>query len=158
MFEAPRSQMPALARPRFIDPLPDLLAADVPLEVYDNEIVVAPREGERRTFELPASVWKVMVASYGIFLAALLGATGGGHAGFAIAISAIYVMMFFGTAHVILRQAPPQPRSALDRSGAVLQTIYGPLERREVYGQVLIVPVAIAFFGVAIAVIRAWVA
>lgn len=155
MHEAPQSQASALSRPQYRDPLPDLLAGDVPLEVNDNELVPAPREGERRTFELPASVWKVMVASYAIFLSALLGAMGGGHAGFAIAISAIYVIMFFGTAHVISRQAPPQPSSPLERSGSVLQTVYGPLARREVFSQVLIVPIVIAFFGVAIAVIRA---
>lgn len=157
MSEPLQSQAHALS-PQYCDPLPDIPAVEVPAEVNDNEVVLAPLEGERRTFELPANVWRVMVGSYAIFLAALLGATGGGHAGFAIAISAIYVTMFFGTAHVILRQAPPQPRSPLERAGTVLQTVYGPLARHEVFGQVLIVPIAIAFFGVAIAVIRALVA
>lgn len=158
MSEAPQSQAPVLSRPRYLEPFRDLQPLDVPVEVNDNEIVVAPREGERRTFELPASVWRVMVASYGVFLAALLGATGGAHAGFAIAISAVYVIVFFGTAHAISRQTPPQPRSPIERAGSVLQTIYGPMVRREVFGQVLIVPIAVAFFGVAIAVIRAVIA
>lgn len=156
MSEALQSQAPALS-PHYGDPLPDLVAVDVPVVVNDNEIVVVPREGERRTFELPANVWKVMAGSYALFLVALLGATGGGHAGFAIAISAIYVTMFFGTAHAMVRQAPEQPRSPLERSGSALQTVYGPMERGAVFGQVLIVPIAIAFFGVAIAVVRAWV-
>ena len=63
--------------------------------------------------------------------------------------------MFFGTARVILRQAPPQPRSVLGRPGTVLQTAYGPLARKEVYGQVLIVPAAVALFGIGISVISA---
>lgn len=157
MYEAPQSQASAPSLPQHLDPLLDLPSVDVPVEVNDNEVVVGPREGERRTFELPASVWKMMVASYGIFLAALLGATGGAHAGFAIAISTIYVIMFFGTAYVISRQAPPQPSSPLERSGSVLQTVYGPMERSAVFGQVLIVPMAVAFFGIAIAIIRAFI-
>lgn len=155
MYDATQSQARDFSVPQYLDPLAELPATDIPNEVNDNEVVLASREGERRTFELPASVWKMMIASYAIFLAALLGATGGGHAGFAIAISAIYVVMFFGTGRAILRQAPSQPRCALQRPGSVLQTLYGPLERREVFGQVLVVPIAIASFGVAIAVLRA---
>lgn len=156
MYEAPRTQEPDLSVPEYNDRLPPWPATGVPAEANDNETVVPLREGERRTFELPASVWKVMVACYAIFLVALMGATGGGHAVFAIIISVVYVIMFFGTAHTLLRQAPPQPRSALNRSGSVLQTVYGPLRRSEVFGQILIVPIAIAFFGVAIAVVGAW--
>ena len=54
-----------------------------------------------------------------------------------------------------LRQAPPQPLSVLDRPCTVLQTAYGPLARKEVYGQVLIVPAAVALFGIGISVISA---
>jgi hypothetical protein len=125
------------------------------IEANDNETIAAPQQPEARMFELPSNIWRAMIACYAIFLIALLGATGGAHAGFAIAISAIYVAMFFGTARVMLRQSSPQPRSALERRGAVLQTAYGPLARAEVYGQVLIVPAAVAFFGVGIAVIAA---
>lgn len=158
MYEAHQSQMPTLARPQFGDPLLDMPPVDVLIVVNDNEIAPSPSEGERRTFELPASVWKLMITCYIIFLATLFGTMGGGRAGFAIAISAVYVIMFFGTAHMLLRQATPQPRSSLERPGSVLQTIYGPLERREVFWQILIIPIAIAFFGFAIAVVRALVA
>ena len=133
--------------PESLDALPDVLVPIPALEANDNE---APRQAQQS-----ASVWRAMIACYAIFLIALLGATGGAHAAFAIAISAIYVTMFFGTARVILRQAPPQPRSVLDRPGTVLQTAYGPLARKEVYGQVLIVPAAVAFFGIGISVISA---
>lgn len=145
----------AVPLPEHRDPLPDASVSVTSVEANDNEIVLAPQQPEPRMFEMPAVIWRAMVACYAVFLLALLGATGGAHATFAIVISAIYVTMFFGTARVMLREARPQPRSPLDRRGAVLQTIYGPLTRREVYGQVLIVPAAIAFFGIAIAVLSA---
>lgn len=141
--------------PESLDALPDVLVPIPALEANDNEAPRQAQQPESRIFELPASVWRAMIACYAIFLIALLGATGGAHAAFAIAISAIYVTMFFGTARVMLRQAPSQPRSVLDRPGTVLQTAYGPLARKEVYGQVLIVPAAVAFFGIGISVISA---
>lgn len=138
-------------------PLPQNALAEplLPTPLNDNETAIAPLEGERLMFELPKGVWRVMFACYAVFLIALLGATGGAHAGFAIAISAIYVTMFFGTAKVMLGQGPKQPGSPLNNSGGRLQTIYGPLARSEVFGQVLIVPAAVAFFGIAVAVIIA---
>ena len=135
-------------------PATDVLVPLARIEANDNEAVVAPQQPEARMFELPANIWQAMIGCYAVFLLALLGATGGAHAGFAIAIAAIYVAMFFGTARTVLRQSPAQPRSALERRGAVLQTAYGPLARNEVYGQVLIVPAAVAIFGIAIAVIN----
>ncbi len=137
------------------NPSPDVLVPLARIEANDNQAVAAPQQPEARMFELPANVWRAMIACYAVFLLALLGATGGAHAGFAIAISAIYVAMFFGTARTMLRQSPPQPRSALERWGGVLQTAYGPLARNEVHGQVLIVPSTVAFFGIGIAVIAA---
>lgn len=135
-----RDQRIATARPPLV----------VESEANDNVQLLAP---ESRLFELPPAVWITMVGSYVVFLLALLGATGGAGAAFAIAISAFYVAMFFGTARALLRQAPAQSASPLHRAGSVLQTAFGPLTRHEVYGQVLIVPVAVAFFGIAIAII-----
>jgi hypothetical protein len=121
-------------------------------EANDNR----PRQGpETRMFELPSEVWVVMVGCYGVFLLALLGATGDAGASFAIAISAVYIAMFFGTGRAMLRQGPAQPRSPLEQSNARLQTQFGSLSKWEVYLQVLIVPGAVAFFGVAVAVIGA---
>ncbi|GGD63769.1 hypothetical protein GRI62_12420 [Erythrobacter arachoides] len=107
------------------DPSPDVVVPLARIEANDNEAVAAPQQPEARMFELPANVWRAMITCYAVFLLALLGATGGAHAGFAIAIAAIYVAMFFGTARTMLRQSPPQPLSALERRGAVLQTAYG---------------------------------
>lgn len=141
--------------PEARDVQPDVLVPIAGLEANDNSTLAARQQPESRMFELPTTVWGAMFACYAIFLLALLSATGGAHAAFAIVISAVYVTMFFGTARVMLKHASPQPRSPLDRRGAVLQTAYGPLARGEVYGQVLIVPAAVAFFGIAISVISA---
>jgi hypothetical protein len=153
MSEALRN--PTVASPyQHVDRPVELSSMVTPVEVNDNEVKALP---ERRSFELPARVWVAMVGCYVIFLTALLGATGGANAAFAIAISAVYVVMFFGTAWALVRQGPPQPASNLGRPGAVLQTAFGPVAYREVVGQVLIVPAAVACFGIAIAVISAFV-
>ena len=148
MSEAAREQeaAPALA---YADPLPALLPPVELAEVNDNEKASLPREGERIGFEIPSVIWGAMVACYGVFLIALLCATSGAHALFALVISSGYVAMFFGLTRIILRHGPAQPRSVLDRGG-VLSTIYGPLSRGEVMAQMLVVPLAIAFFGTAI--------
>ena len=136
------------------DALQELLPPVRTAEVNDNEAGTAPRAGEQVGFEIPPAIWSAMIACYAIFLALLLAATGGGHAAFAIAISAIYMAMFFGTAKALLRQAPPQPRSPLANYGGKLPTIYGPLGRGEVAAQMLVVPGAVVLFGAAILVIR----
>ena len=155
MSEAVLRTQSGMPLPESFDAQPDVLVPIAALQANDNEAHASSQEPESRMFELPSSIWRAMVACYGVFLIALLGATGGAHAAFAITISTIYIAMFFGTARVMLRQAPPQPRSFLDRSGTVLQTAYGPLARREVYGQVLIVPGVVALFGTGISVISA---
>lgn len=129
-------------------------AAAVRPEANDNHADPA-RTGEQRTFELPRVVWIGMVACYAVFLTALLAATGAGRAGFAIAVSAVYVIMFFGTARAVARQGPRQAASPIERQGAALQTAFGPMSRGAVFGQILIVPVAVAMFGIAIATVIA---
>ena len=136
------------------DPLADLLPPLVPAEVNDNEIPSALRSGERVGCEVPPGIWTAMVACYGVFIAAVLAATAGGYATFSIVIAVIYLVMFFGVTKLMVKEGPEQPRSPLARHGGVLRTIYGPLARREVAAQMLVVPMAIAFFGVAILVIR----
>lgn len=152
MPEATLRKRNAAPLSRSRDPLHDVSLANPAIEDNDN---TQPQQPEQRMLELPAAVWAVMIACYAVFLLALLGATGGGRATFAIAISAIFVTMFFGTARAMLRQAPPQTPGTLDRPRAVLKTAYGPLARGEVYGQVLIVPIAVASFGISIGIISA---
>lgn len=156
--EAVRPERP-LPQTGVADPLLELLPAIVVAEDNDNEGQLAPREGERRGFEIPARIWWSMVACYGVFLAALLAATGSSpHAIFMIVVSLGYVVMFFGLTKLMVHHGPAQTRSPLIHSGSVLQTVYGPLRSSEVAAQMLIVPLAVAFFGVAILAIRVVVA
>ncbi len=156
MSEALRAYVPDAHFAPLEDALPELLPPVRPAEDNDNEhqVSTAPRVGERLGFEVPPAIWGAMVVCYTLFLVLLLAATGGAHAAFAIAISAIYVAMFFGTSKVMLRQAPAQPRSPLASYGGKLATLYGPLGRGEVMAQMLVVPGAIVLFGIAILVIR----
>jgi len=130
---------------------------DVPTEDNDNEALPLHWTGERIGFEIPPAIWIGMVGCYAVMLTALLAATGGGHAAFAIAISAVYVAMFFGTARGMLRLAPAQPRSPLSRAGGKLATLYGPLGTAEVAVQMLLVPALIAGVAIAVAIISAWI-
>lgn len=133
-------------------PLERPLRVSPQTEVNDNKL--SPTVGERTCFEIPAWIWRAMIACYAAFLCLLLAATGGARASFAIAISAVYVTMFFGTARAILRQAPPQPPSPLSLPTGKLETIYGTLGLKAVVAQMLVVPGAIVFFGVAVLLIR----
>jgi len=104
-------------------------------------------------FQLPASLWSALLACYVVFFAGIVfGTAGSGKAIMAIAISALYAAMFFGLARVMARQAGPEPRSPLAQ-GRPLDTWCGPMSPAAVYGQILSVPIALAFFGLAIGVI-----
>ncbi len=108
---------------------------------------------EARTFDVPVSIWQVMVTSYAVFFAALTLATG--HDGatiFMIAISALYTAMYFGTAMVLNRvdRANRQPHP-----GGMIQTLTGPLSYGAAFAQMLTVPILLAFFTLAIAIIVA---
>jgi hypothetical protein len=103
-------------------------------------------------FQLPSGIWKAMFACYALFISALAVATGGdGHARMAIAISALFMLVYFSTA-LILGALGGADRSPVGK-GIPLQTIYGPLNAREVWSQVLIIPVALALFGMGILIV-----
>lgn len=111
--------------------------------------VAAPNPG----YQFPARLKLAMVACYAIFFALILSATGGSAmARFVIAISALYAVMFFGLARLCGNLPGPEERSPLD-SGRMLQTWTGPLDSKSVFGQVLVVPIGMVIFGVAIAAI-----
>ena len=129
-------------------------AKNVLIEAHDNAAIPIPQTAESRLFEIPAGAWMTMVGCYAVFLIALFGAIGGGRATFVIVVSGLYVAMFFGTVRVLLRQGPAQPPSPLSRTSRALPTLYGPLSRGEVYGQMLVVPAAIALFGIAVLILH----
>jgi hypothetical protein len=99
-----------------------------------------------------------MIGSYIVFFMAIFVATGGERgANFAIVVSVLYTAMYFGTAKVLLNLGAKDVRPFTSRPGSVLQTWTGPMSHGAVAGQMLIVPVMIGFFAVAVAIIRAFV-
>lgn len=115
----------------------------------------APVQPEQRTFGLPFTVWAVMFVSYGVFFTGLALATGrDGNALFMIAISLLYTTMYFGTATALNGAGPRAGRSQW--IAGKLQTFTGPMSISAVCAQVLVVPMMIALFGLAIAAIRAY--
>lgn len=149
MFES-RAAVPVEDHFTETDTVAELLPA---LETVLPSIAIAapPNPG----FELPSRLWGAMFACYAAFFLAIFGATGGsGHARFAIVISILYTIMFFGLARLGSQQAGPEARSPLDR-GLPLMTWTGAMDSRSVFSQVLVVPVVLALFGTGIAVIAA---
>ncbi len=111
---------------------------------------------ESRTFGIPPIIWGSMAASYALFFFGLILGTGhDGRALFMIAISMLYAVMYFGTAFVL---------NSLGASGRAEQesqwikgkfdTHTGRMSFGAVYGQMLVVPIVFALFGLGIAIIR----
>lgn len=144
MSEAPHNLRDYARADRLEDLLPDLVtAAQPPL----------PVQPEQRGFELPGRIWQAMIACYALFFTAIIAALGSsGEAMLSILVALAYVVIFFGTARIVLHQNPARVPSPLDSEG-VLATWCGPMDRKAVYGQILVVPVAVALFGIAVAVI-----
>lgn len=106
-------------------------------------------------FQLPRSIWVAMFASYAVFFTAMAFLVDfGAFALFMVVISALYTAMYFGAGSILARLPRLPDPSPLDR-GMPLETWCGPMDRKAVAGQVLIVPMAVAFFGVSVAVISA---
>lgn len=135
------------------DAATELEALDSAFQIHAAPPVAPANHG----FQLPRRLWMTMLGCYAVFFGALAVATGAsGAARFAIVVSVLYTLVFFGVARIGARQAGAEERSPLDR-GKALQTWTGPMDAKAVYGQVLIVPMAVAGFAVAISVIAAFV-
>jgi len=120
-------------------------------------MAVVPVAPSNIGFQLPSRVWTAMLACYAVFFAAIFMATGGsGSARFAIVVSVLYTALYFGISRIAAKQAGPEEPSPLDR-GLPLETSTGLMDANSVYGQVLIVPLAIALMGVCMLVIVAFV-
>ena len=118
-----------------------------------------PAQPEHSDMEFPAWVWIAMFACYAVFFGGLVLATRGDmEAGFVIAISAAYTLMYFGTASLLVALKRDGHRSPFARGAAPLATLTGPMTIGAVVGQVLLIPLCLALFGLAIAVIVAIVA
>lgn len=138
-----------------------MIAAETRAVEYlqDNDQVFgvpAKASHERRTFDLPKSIWYVMFAAYAVFFLAITVATGRDRSAlFMIIVSVGYTLIYFGTAAVL------NAIGAQGRPVAVpgdIDTATGKLSYGAAFAQILTVPLVIAFFGCAIAIIRAFVA
>jgi len=137
-------------------PMAPIAAAATP----DAAAIVAPQRPAMQRpdgFQLPGWVWGAMVSCYATFFLLITLATGhGGHARMAIVISVLYTLMFFGTAFILAGLGGKDRTRPLARAGSYLQTWCGPMSRKAVAGQVLIVPIAMVLFGIGIATVRAF--
>lgn len=144
MFENPKDRVQFTNAEATSDLLPEI-------EIVPQEHAVA--QPEARGSELPGRIWLGMISCYALFLASLTATLGSsGEAMLSISISIIYVVIFFAVARTVVMQNPGNGGSPLDRHG-FLMTHFGPMDRKAVYGQILVVPLAIAFFGVAVSLI-----
>ena len=140
---------------------PIMVAAETGAVEYDQMprecvVIAAHRTGESRTFELPMSVWYTMFISYAVFFGALLAVTGtDASALFMIVISASYTVMYFGTAAAMNAVGAPGRPATVPGD---IDTATGKLSYGTAFAQILTVPLVIAFFGCAIAVIGSIVA
>ncbi|MEP2990277.1 MAG: hypothetical protein ABJN65_14945 [Parasphingorhabdus sp.] len=130
----------------FEDPIYPVKNDDIPVRV----------QPEARTFGIPAVIWGSMAASYIIFFMGLAFGTGhDGKALFMIAISVLYTLMYFGTAYALnslgMVDRKRQKKQWVDGK---FDTFTGPMTFGSVYGQMLVVPIMFALFGIAIAIIR----
>lgn len=135
----------------------DLEAELQPLESILQPLAAAPVAAQNAGFQLPREVWMAMLACYAVFFAAISIATGGSDpARFAIVVSVLYTAVYFGVARIGARQAGREAKSPLER-GKMLDTWTGLMDKTAVYGQILIVPFAVALFGVSILIITVFV-
>ena len=115
----------------------------------------APVQPEARTFGIPPVIWGVMAASYVLFFGGLILGTGhDGRAMFMIVISILYTLMYFGTAFALNSLRRGSSRQGSQWIKGRFNTHTGPMSFGSVFGQILIVPMMFAAFGLAIAVIR----
>ncbi len=110
---------------------------------------------EARTFGIPAIIWGSMAASYALFFLGLVAGTGhDGRALFMIAISTLYAVMYFGTAFALNSLSGSGQNEKSQWIKGKFDTFTGRMSFGAVYGQMLVVPMVFAFFGISIAIIR----
>jgi hypothetical protein len=115
--------------------------------------------GLQHGFQIPGWIWVTMLSAYTIFFAAIIAAMAhDGETIFVLVVSVGFAVTFFGLAKVLSALKGVERRSPLASRGGVLQTFCGPMSRGAVAAQILTVPACIAFFGLAILVIRVMIA
>jgi hypothetical protein len=118
--------------------------------IFKAERAVEKAQPERRTFELPKSIWHVMFLCYAVFFLAITLALGGeGSALFMILISVGYTVMYFGTA-TVMNSVGSKGRPATIPGD--VDTLTGKLGYWAAFAQILTVPLMVAFFGCAVGI------
>lgn len=129
--------------------------------VHHNSIVNIP---DIAFADLHAGVFVLMLLAWAWMLAAFWFTFGSQlEGGFMVAISTVYVLMYFGVPAVMIKTARkhsphlPDRRSFGDFLRGYVQTATGRMEGREALVQILLVPVGLALCisGIAVAVISA---
>lgn len=123
---------------------------------HERATLAVSAQPESRTFGIPSIIWGSMAASYALFFFGLILGTGhDGRALFMIAISMLYAVMYFGTAFVLNGLSGSGRRKQKSQwIQGKFDTHTGPMSFGAVYGQMLIVPIMFALFGLTIALIR----
>lgn len=124
------------------------------------QIVGEPRQTTvvDRTFGLPAALFVMTVAAYFAFLGIMTAAFGGDGLVIPMAICVVYVVMAFGVPALWTRIGPndgAQRMSWAAFQGRGVMTHNGPVSAGAAIAQVLILPLAVLIWGIAIAVIAA---
>lgn len=127
---------------------------ELPADAHAPAPIGHNRPARPEGFQLPMAIWKTMFACYGVFFTGLAMASGGsGPARLVLAVSGLFILTYFTCGAILARLAGKDAAQAT--AGKPLQTIYGPMSAGAVWAQVLTVPIALAFFGMAIVLIAA---
>lgn len=128
------------------------------------EITVAPQPLGRapttvdRTFELPNALYGWTAALYLGFMVVMTLGFGNPALILPVAVITLLIVAFFGLPVIWTRMAPQSRRSAMGWSSFQaegIRTAYGPSKARDASVQVLILPVLIFLWGIAVVAIAA---
>ena len=111
-----------------------------------------------RTFGLPTTLFVLTIGAYFAFLGVMTLAFGGSGLVIPMVICVIYLVMVFGVPALWTRIGPDdgeKPMSWGTFRGKGVMTHNGPVDAGAAAAQVLILPAAVLFWGIAIAVIAA---
>lgn len=116
----------------------------------------ASAQHEARTFNLPASVWGIMMTSYAIFFGALAIAMGHDRSAiFVVAVSILFALMYFGTTFALNSlSAAGRKDEKRDWVKGKFETLGGTMSYGDIFGQMLVLPILFALFGIAVIIIR----
>lgn len=124
----------------------------------DKQTPTRPAQPEHSDLEFPGWIWAMMFAGYATFFMSLVVATGKDASTlFALVVSIGYTVIYFSAAGMLVGLRQSGRTSPFSRGLAPLQTYTGPMSISAVFGQVLVIPLCLAAFGVAIAIICAFV-